>query len=184
MANNNAKADVNMREVIAEWIFQEFWRSETLPSDTLHMEYTKILMNVAAADGVLADAERKWILGNLAAKGGSDQIYKHFATYTPSEADLQATITQRPTFTQVGARALVFDAFTAASADKELHPAERKAIYQVGRTMGIDDTLLQQIEQASADEKKRRTEIVALLFPEGLKKACDDASADFKQDQS
>ena len=99
MANNKVMDAVNLRDVAGDWLFREFWHSATRPSEVLYYEYTKTLMNLAGADGILADKEREWILGNLAAKGGNEEMHNYFKTYMPSKADLEATINERKAFT-------------------------------------------------------------------------------------
>ncbi|CAF3594986.1 unnamed protein product [Rotaria socialis] len=166
--------------MIGEWFFQEYWHSKRLPNDDISFEYVRALMNLAGADGVLADEERKWILGNSAAKGVNENALNYFKTYQPTKADLEAMIKEKPKFTQQASRPLIFEAFLAASADNDLHAAEREAIYRMGRAMGIEDTVVQQLEKAAENERSHRNQVVALAFPEGMKKACDVAEADYK----
>ncbi|UJR38640.1 hypothetical protein I4U23_031305 [Adineta vaga] len=182
MANDKAKVDekINMHDVAADWFFQQYYHSETRPYHTLYHDYTKTLMNLAGADGVLADKERQWILGNLAAKGGDEKMYNFFKTYMPSKEDLEKIIKEKPGFTEVVSRSTIFDAFIAASADNELHKDERDAIYRLGHTMGLEDTLLQQIEDMAAREKSHRLQVLNLVFPQGLQHACDTAIVDYK----
>ena len=132
-------------------------------------------MNLAGADGVLAESERKWILGNLLIKGGALADYQALKNYQPSRVDLEKMISGKPAFTKVAARSLLFESFQAAAADGELHGKEREAIFQLGRAMGVDDEMLQLIEKAAADDKTNRHRIVAVLFPQGVKDASDTA---------
>ncbi|CAF0822806.1 unnamed protein product [Adineta steineri] len=181
MASNNTINDDPVRNLIGDWYFNEFWHTTTRPSEAMHLEYTKALMNLAAADGVLAEEERQWILGNTAAKGATNKIIEYVKTYTPTKADLEALMKEKPTFSQFTARALIFEAFLAASADNELHQDERNAICQLGKVMGIDEAIMKQIEQAFVNEKKHRDQVVTLMFPQGLKKTIQIVEVDFKE---
>ena len=184
MASDKATNDSTIRDMIAEWVFLEFWHSDIRPSDEFHFEYIQALMNLAGADGVLADEERKWILGNQAAKGTDDDVLNHFKTYMPTKADLDAMIADKPKFTEAARRSLIFEAFLAACADNDLNEAERDAINRMGRAMGMDDTLLQQLEHAAIKERIHRRQVVDLVFPQGLKNACDLAQIDLKKNQA
>ncbi|CAF3503088.1 unnamed protein product [Rotaria sp. Silwood1] len=77
-------------------------------------------------------------------------------------------IASKPTFTQHAGRSLIFEAILAASADIDLHAAERNAIYRLGQSMGMDEALLQEIEQAAVNEISHRRQIVALMYPEAV----------------
>ncbi|CAF3561319.1 unnamed protein product [Rotaria sp. Silwood1] len=184
MTDNKVIDDSNIRELGAKWVFQELWHSSALPSDAMHLEYTQALINLAGADGVLADKERQWILGNAVAKGASADVINHFTTYQPTKADIEAMIASKPTFTQHAGRSLIFEAILAASADIDLHAAERNAIYRLGQSMGMDEALLQEIEQAAVNEISHRRQIVALMYPEGLHKSLNESETDFKSEQT
>ncbi len=71
MANDKALTDDNIRDLITEWLFQELWHNKTRPSDDIHAEYIRALMNLAGADGVLADEERNgsWVVKRPKASG-------------------------------------------------------------------------------------------------------------------
>eukprot|EP01126_Amoeba_proteus_P023473 TRINITY_DN2358_c0_g2_i12.p1 TRINITY_DN2358_c0_g2~~TRINITY_DN2358_c0_g2_i12.p1 ORF type:complete len:178 (-),score=20.89 TRINITY_DN2358_c0_g2_i12:260-793(-) len=166
------------RTVIAKWYFNEFWHCKRLPNDEVCFEYVRALMNLAGADGVLADDERAWILGSNAAKGVSEKILDYIRTYQPSPRDLELVITQKQVFTQNASRPLLFEAFLAASADNELHELEKEAIYRIGRAMGLDDVVLKQIEDLAVHERVHRQRVVDLTFPEGMEKACIAAESD------
>ncbi|UJR29847.1 hypothetical protein I4U23_017390 [Adineta vaga] len=170
---------VTLRDVVGDWIFKHFWHSDMRPSNMLVCEYTKILMNVAAADGVLADEERKWILGNFLAKGGSDDMYTFFKNYNPSKAEIDATLDVRPTFAHEVSRAIIFEAIQAASADGDLHKEERNAVYRLGRSMKLEDSEIEQIEKLVETETAHRNKVVDTLFPKGIKGACDDSIHEF-----
>ena len=151
-----------LRNIAAHWFFKQLWNNPTLPDQSLYLEYTRALMNLAGADGVLADSEREWILGNLLIKGGTIEDYQALKTYQPNRSDLEKMISGKPVTTKVLARSMLFESFQAASADGELHAKERAAIYQLGRSMGVEDEMLHAIEKAAADDKTNRHRICLL----------------------
>ncbi|CAF1122124.1 unnamed protein product [Adineta steineri] len=78
MGNNISTTDVEVCDVAGHSLFREYWHYSTMPTPVSVHEYTKTLMNLAGADGILADEERQWILGNVAAKGASKEMYDYF----------------------------------------------------------------------------------------------------------
>ena len=58
-------SEISARERrVAEWWFQDtLGYKGPLPSGNSELIYMKILMNLAAADGVFHEEERKWVLG-------------------------------------------------------------------------------------------------------------------------
>ncbi|CAF1521387.1 unnamed protein product [Adineta ricciae] len=180
MANDLTSAKtVTLRDRVGDWIFKHFWHSDMRPSPMLVREYTKVLMNVAAADGVLADAERKWILGNFLAKGGADEDVEFFEKYTPSKQEIEETLNVRPTFVQEISRAILFESFQAASADDELHKDERNAIFRLGEIMNMSEAEVNEIEELFNAEVAHRKRVVDIMFPKGIKGTCDVSIHEF-----
>ena len=50
--------------------------------------------------------------------------------------------------------------------------------------MGVEETIMKQIEQLAAHEKSHRRQVVDLLFPQGLQQACDIADKDFEKNDA
>ena len=57
-------------QLTTQWVFQDSYdyKEKILPS-TVMSKYAKALLDVAGADGVITDGERKWVLGFAAAHG-------------------------------------------------------------------------------------------------------------------
>jgi hypothetical protein len=59
-------------KVVGEWYFNDLLGYKgQLPSPSYGLFYLKCLMDVVAADGVISDEERKWIIGFGAISGRS-----------------------------------------------------------------------------------------------------------------
>lgn len=57
-------------QLTTQWVFQDSYdyKEKILPSSVVS-KYAKALVDVAGADGLITDVERKWILGFAAAHG-------------------------------------------------------------------------------------------------------------------
>jgi len=66
MANDKALTDDNIRDLIAEWLFQELWHNKTRPSDDIHAEHIRALMNLAEAD---KERNGSWVVKRPKAPG-------------------------------------------------------------------------------------------------------------------
>jgi hypothetical protein len=57
-------------DLTIQWVYQEYYQYKNKPlSASVSSKYTKALLDVAGADGVLTDAEKKWVLGYAATRG-------------------------------------------------------------------------------------------------------------------
>jgi hypothetical protein len=56
--------------LITQWVYNDYYKyKERLLKGNINKQYAKALLDVAGADGVLTDAERKWVLGYAATRG-------------------------------------------------------------------------------------------------------------------
>jgi hypothetical protein len=59
-----------IEELIIKWIYEDMYRYKDRPlSPAINAKYIKALLDIAGSDGVLTDAEKKWVLGYGAARG-------------------------------------------------------------------------------------------------------------------
>ena len=57
-------------QLITQWIYNDNYKyKDRLLKGNINKQYAKALLDVAGADGVLTDAERKWVLGFAATRG-------------------------------------------------------------------------------------------------------------------
>jgi hypothetical protein len=61
-----------VEQLITQWIYNDYYqyKDKPLPGNVTN-KYMKALLDVAGADGVLTDAERKWVVGFAATRGKS-----------------------------------------------------------------------------------------------------------------
>jgi len=53
-----------------QWVYDDYYHYKDKPLSTkIFNKYIKALLDVAGADGVLTEAEKKWVLGYAAARG-------------------------------------------------------------------------------------------------------------------
>ena len=60
----------SVEDLTTKWVQEEIYqyKDKLLPA-SVNKKYIKALLDVAGADGVLTDAEKKWVLGYAAARG-------------------------------------------------------------------------------------------------------------------
>ncbi len=60
----------SLEDLTIKWVYEEIYQYKGKPlSSAINNKYIKALLDVAGSDGVLTDAERKWVLGYGAARG-------------------------------------------------------------------------------------------------------------------
>ena len=97
--------------------------------------------------------------------GASDELLDMLQTYVPSDGDWESLLELQRSFVERVKYPLIYDAFQAASADFELHDDERKAIFELGHKLGVDDATIEKIAQLHKDEEELKKRRVALLYP-------------------
>ncbi|CAF1373274.1 unnamed protein product [Adineta steineri] len=155
---------------VAKWVLNYTRGENEVPHTRSYEIYSKLLFRIAAADGELAPSEREWIIGQRAALGASDELLEMLETYEPSDDDWGALLEFQRSFIESVKHFLIYDAFQAASADSELHEDERKAISQLGKELGIDESTIEKIAQLHRDEEEIKKRRIALLAPHQNKK--------------
>jgi hypothetical protein len=60
----------SIEELTTKWVYEETYQYKDKPlSPNINYKYIKALLDIAGSDGVLTDAEKKWVLGYAAARG-------------------------------------------------------------------------------------------------------------------
>jgi hypothetical protein len=60
----------SVEDLTIQWVYNDYYQYKNKPlSASISSKYAKALLDVAGADGVLTDAEKKWVLGYAAARG-------------------------------------------------------------------------------------------------------------------
>ncbi len=146
-----------------QWLFKEFWGFESVPVDIDFDIFMKVLLNCANGDGQLTAQERAWVVDYTAALGGPPYLIEELRRY-PATEDIATLVAQRETVRQ-SARALVYDAIRACSADGELQPGERDLVVGLASTLGVPAEIVQQLETLYAEDRRIRQERLDLIWP-------------------
>ena len=109
--------------------------------------------------------------------GASERLLAELEKYEPSADEFQRLLDDKyKQYIPLVNRVTIYESFQAASADGEVHEAERKAITKVAAKLGVDESIVRQIEEIHDEEVKLKKRRHALLFADGgIKKALDMA---------
>lgn len=175
-------------QIITQWMHQDQLQYKDRPiRPVVTIKYMKALLDVAGSDGVLTDAERKWILGYAAIRGRlysfNGIIIKSLDVFLYSgvpAADLETLKNYK-----IGSEdstaifsndsklktaehfqcALIYDGFRAATADGSLKQREIDAISALAKKCGMTDEKFQQLLGLFHEEEEAKQKRIALLFP-------------------
>jgi tellurite resistance protein len=139
---------------------QHYGRTPTGSADPLR--YGKILMTIAGADGEVAGKERAALEGIARGLGTPENVINEIAKFDFKTARLDDLIDAN-----TPARALLYDAMVASSADGNFSDKERQAAQRAASLLGVDSATLASIEglvQVEIALRKARAEV---LFPSG-----------------
>ncbi len=113
--------------------------------------------------------------------GAPDELLEMLETYEPSDDDWKKLLDLQSSFIELSKYPLIYDAFHAAAADSELHEAERKAIWELGKEIGVDEPTIEKIAQLYADEMELKNRRIALLYPHLTEKTFPKTEDDFEE---
>ena len=146
------------------WVLNHFYGTKTAPPDEDYQVLTKVILICAKGDGVLEPEERNWIVGRSAVFRHSG--YELAKTYQADE-DLLEVLANAPTINKHGRRMILHVAIQACAADGEYHEEERTAVHKIAKIFGVEEDVVNQIEEICLEEAKLREKRISLLFPEG-----------------
>ncbi|CAF1349414.1 unnamed protein product [Rotaria sp. Silwood1] len=157
-------------KIIYEWFMKETHGKSYPPVKPAMREVIlEVLGEVAAADGIFSEEERKWIIGFASTCGYPQELLNKFQTYEPghsSEVKKYFQDVDLP-YVQRSRLSIVYYGLRAANADGELHEKEIEAIHALAKQLGVTDDQLQQMRAICDAEDKLREKRAKLLFPEG-----------------
>jgi uncharacterized tellurite resistance protein B-like protein len=113
--------------------------------------------------------------------GAPDELLEMLETYEPSDDDWKQLLDLQRSFIELSKYPLIYDAFHAAAADSELHEEERKAIWELGKELGVDEATIEKIAQLYADEMELKNRRIALLYPHLTEQTLPKAEDDFEE---
>ncbi|GGZ39888.1 TerB family tellurite resistance protein [Streptomyces poonensis] len=151
-------------ELRLQFLFREFWGFDKPPTPSNFEVYAKALLVMANADGELADEERNYVLSLIAGMGGQPALIEELRNY-PATEDIQ-NLLSRDKDVHASARALVFDAIRACSADGILHPRELAKIYEVARDLSIPPEVVDELQDLYTRMRRNVGQLFQLTYPD------------------
>ncbi|UJR30816.1 hypothetical protein I4U23_018334 [Adineta vaga] len=167
MANNSTDRVVTT----AHWVFKDNYDLDNIiTKDNVMLNYISAMIEVASADGILSDVERRWITGYANATGVSQKDIDQLQNYQPkgmSDVLKIFTLENGHAHAKYGQLSMIYDAFRAAGSDGELHPKEIEAIYALGKVLGASEEQMKQLHEVYEEEQRIRRKRLSILFPQG-----------------
>lgn len=175
--------------IVGKWYFNDLLGHKgELPSPSFGIFYTKCLMDIIAADGVISDKQRNWVIGFAAISGKyillqrkilyssnkigySDEVILQIAKYDPTRDKEGIQILQSDMdedYVKLSRLSLIYNAFRAAGADGEIHEKQAEAISALGRRLGATIEEIQKVRLLYDEEIQLRKKRAAVLVPKRL----------------
>ncbi|GET44404.1 TerB family tellurite resistance protein [Microseira wollei] len=153
------------RKMIGNWFYRQSLNFKQQPADDVIEYFAKALLIAAKGDRVLSQAERDWVVGLTAAKGGSEQLIEELKNYSADE-DVEQVIASHP-FSDQGRRTLIYTAIQACGADGEYNEAEKACIRKIAALLKVSEDVVKEIEELCEQEKAQFQKRIKLLYPDG-----------------
>jgi uncharacterized membrane protein YebE (DUF533 family) len=119
------------------------------------------ILAVAGADGEVSDNELTFLLGRARQFGVSDEGIRTMRSFDYRSADLAAIASQVPPSVR---KVVLYDAILVARCDGFADP-ERRAAERWATALGLDTSLVREIEQHLEREEELRAERLQLFAP-------------------
>jgi uncharacterized membrane protein YebE (DUF533 family) len=152
----------------AQWLYLDHFGFSKAPPETdaeVVRSMALALMTAAIGDGQLSDAERRWILGYMTAKGYPPAVIEEMSKMSVANMAALPELMQVGILRQSG-RILVYDAIRAASVDG-YKSGERAAVRRTAQLLGIDEKGVIELEQLVADEEALKPRRIKVLMSSG-----------------
>ncbi|CAF1304948.1 unnamed protein product [Rotaria sp. Silwood1] len=155
-------------QLITQWIYYDYFQYKNRPpKGNINAKYAKALLDVAGADGILTEAERKWILGYAAIRGVKQEELDILKQYKIGSEDTTAIFNNdsKLKIAEHFQAELIYDGLRAAAADGALKTRELDAIDALAKKLGMTDEKFQELLELYRQEEEHRQKRIALLFP-------------------
>ncbi|CAF2078258.1 unnamed protein product [Rotaria magnacalcarata] len=155
-------------QLVTQWIYQDYFQyKDRSPKASVTSKYAKALLDVAGADGVVTDAERKWVVGYAAIRGVSHDDLEVLKKYQIGSEDSTAIYNNDSKLKSAEhfQAELIYDGFRAAAADGTLKTREIDAISALAKKLGMTDEKFQEILTLYKEEEEHRQKRIEVLFP-------------------
>jgi hypothetical protein len=148
------------------WLIKEKLNFDKIPNPDAYDGYLKSVLVCANGDGTLTAAERDWVIGFAVAFGASDSLIEKLKSY-PANEDIEQLISASPA-SDGSRRFLIYDAIKACSADGQYSEPERATVIKMANKLGVNQDVVQQIEQICVEEASLRLKRLELMYPDGI----------------
>jgi len=156
---------INVREIIAKWIFKQLRGFDNVPPREAIIVYAKALLVCANGDGQLAPAEKDWIIGLTATRGASDEELEELINY-PATDNIEQLICSNQIIFEYAKRAIIYDSIIACSADNEYSEGEKAVVHKAAALIDVPEDVVQQIEEIYLEEQELFKRKIKLLLPD------------------
>ena len=146
----------------ALWIMDELYGIKEVPPEQDYEAFTKAVLICAKGDGTISSEERGWFAGRSAAYRNTKgyELAKIYA----GDDDLQKVLAESSNVaSQKGRRIIIYVAIQTCSADGEYHPGEQQRVRQMAAQLGIEESVVEEIEKLCASEAEIRQKRLAIL---------------------
>jgi uncharacterized membrane protein YebE (DUF533 family) len=153
----------DIKKLGQSWIFNWFFGFSEIPTDEDSCIYMKSVLCCAKGDGVLSSEEKDWAIGFCASWGVADWVIEELKAYEADE-HIEEVIARSPQVS-MAQRDLLLTAIRASAADGELHEQEKQKIRQMASIIGVEEEIVEQLNQLHQEELALRQKRVKLLYP-------------------
>jgi len=144
------------------WIMDELYGIQELPPEEDYETFTKAVLICAKGDGTISPEERAWFAGRSAAY--QDIKSYELATSYAGDDDLQKVLAGSSNVASRKGRLItIYVAIQACSSDGEYHPGEQQKIHQMAELLGIEESVVRELEQLSVEEAEMRKKRIAIF---------------------
>ncbi|MDJ0677839.1 MAG: hypothetical protein QNJ36_21060 [Calothrix sp. MO_167.B42] len=153
---SNIKTDATL------WMMDQLYGIKELPPDQDSEAFTKAVLICSKGDGTISPEERAWFVGCSAAYQ-NPKGYELAKIYAGDD-DLQEVLAGSSNVaSRKGRLIIIYVAIQACSADRAYHSGEQQKIRQMAAQLGIEESVVQEIEQLCMEEAEMRKKRLALL---------------------
>lgn len=144
------------------WMMDELYGIKEVPPDQDSESFTKAVLICSKGDGTISPEERAWFVGCSAAYQNA-KGYELAKIYTGDD-DLQEVLAGSfNVASRKGRLIIIYVAIKACSADREYHLGEQQKVRQMAAKLGIEESVVREIEQLCVEEADIRKKRLAIL---------------------
>ncbi len=144
------------------WIMDELYGIKEVPPQQDYESFTKAVLICAKGDGTISPEERGWFAGRSAAYRNTKgyELAKIYA----GDDDLQEVLAGSANVaSRKGRLIIIYVAIQTCTADGEYHSGEQEKVREMAAKLGIEESVVQEIEQLCVEEAEIRKKRLAIL---------------------